>query len=253
MNNQLPLRNLLHNEFLQKRKKNPAFSIRAFARQAGISPGSLSEFLRGKRNISYKLAQKVVDKLTIPPDEAKSALTESFQKKESIKINYTELEMDQYYIIADWFHFAILSLVETKYFKNDINWIANRLNIHKRDAKEALNRLIRLNLIKELNGKLKLTRERFITSDGVPNVSLKKSHHQNLELAQVSLDRDDVSTRDFSSVTMAIDPKKLPEAVKKIRNFYNELTQTLERGEKTEVYRFCGQLFPLTLGENNEN
>src|SRR3989344_2783858 len=120
MHEQLPLRNLLHNTFLQKQKKNSAFSIRAFAKQVGLSPGSLSEFLRGKRNISYKLAQKVVETLTIPPDEAKTILSESFNRKENFKINYTELDMDQYYIIADWFHFAILSLVETKNSRNDV-------------------------------------------------------------------------------------------------------------------------------------
>lgn len=250
MNEQFALRNLLHNTFLQKQKKNSKFSMRAFAVQAGISPTSLSRFLRGKRNISYKLAQKVVEKLTIPPNEAKTVLSESYNKKENLKINYTEVDMDQYYIIADWYHFAILSLIETKNFKNDVNWIANRLNINKREVKEALNRLIRLNLVKEANGKLKLTQERFTTSDGIPNTSLIKSHHQNLELAQLSLDREDVSKRDFSSVTMAIDPKKLPEAIKKIRAFYNELMQTLETGEKKEVYRFCGLLFPLTTGED---
>lgn len=40
-----------------------------------------------------------------------------------------QLSMDQFAIIADWYHFAILNLINTPGFKSDISWIAKRLGL----------------------------------------------------------------------------------------------------------------------------
>ena len=52
--------------------------------------------------------------------------------------------------------------------------------------------------------------------------------------------------RDFTSMTMAIDPEKLTEAKKKIREFRRGLSEFLEAGKKEEVYRLNIQLVPVT-------
>lgn len=65
-------------------------------------------------------------------------------------------------------------------------------------------------------------------------------------MAEQSLDNDAVDTRDFVSITMAIDVDKIPEAKRRIREFWSELRQFLEFGSKKEVYQFSAQLFPLS-------
>jgi len=47
-------------------------------------------------------------------------------------------------------------------------------------------------------------------------------------------------------MTMAIDPKNLPEAKKLIREFRKNLSVLLEEGTKTEVYDLNIQLLPAT-------
>ena len=52
---------------------------------------------------------------------------------------------------------------------------------------------------------------------------------------------------------MAIDPTKLPEARRRIRQFRDELCDYLESGDQTEVYRWNMQLVPLKgKGESHE-
>ena len=58
-----------------------------------------------------------------------------------------------------------------------------------------------------------------------------------------------VESRDITSMTMAIDKNKIPEAKRKIKQFRRNLCQFLESGEKNEVYNLNVQLIPLT--DNN--
>lgn len=253
MSDQTVIHTCLHKAFLEKRKRNASFSLRAFAKQLGISSGNLSEILRGNRKISRKLVERIIERLAISPEEAGELIKIFPQKNEKqpkdSKNIYSQISMDQYHAIADWYHFAILSLAETDNFKSDPKWIANRLGIKIQEANSSMERLLRLGLlIKDKKGGIRPTGKKFSTSEDISNISLRKSHYQNLELALSSLDKDEVTIRDFSSVTMAIDPAKLPEAKKRIRNFYRQLARHLEKSRKKQVYRFCGQLIPLTRG-----
>ena len=69
-----------------------------------------------------------------------------------------------------------------------------------------------------------------------------------MELAQKSLTTDPVQERDFTSITMAINSKKLAEAKVLIRKFQDELSGLLEDSTPDQVYRLCVQLFPLSQG-----
>ena len=79
----------------------------------------------------------------------------------------------------------------------------------------------------------------------MPNTSIKKRHSETLEAAKESLFTDDVMLRDMSSATIAIDPKKIPQAKKMIREFQDRLCEFLEAGNnKSEVYEVSMQIFP---------
>lgn len=258
MNGQQTIQRILHENFLKRRERNSAFSLRAFAKQLNISAASLSEILNGKRSVSEEFAIRIAEKLCIDPKETHQ-LIESFgngkqkRKKNKAIDNYLQLEADKHNIISEWYHFAILSLVETYNFNPDPKNVASRLGISIREATQAIDRLLRLDMLaKNSEGGIVSTGKQFITSDNVANVSLRKCHYNNLDLARHSLDQDDVTQRDFTSITMAIDSKRLPEAKKRVREFLNEISQFLEVGKRNEVYKLCVQLFPLTKGEENE-
>lgn len=251
MNAQLELRKIMNDEITRAKSVNPSYSLRAFARKVGLQPSALSEILSGKRHITRKMAAKVLERLCVGPEKTKNLLAKLSNKKTSPPTDthgdFVQINMDHYHIISEWYYFGILSLAETKGFKGNPDWIANRLGITTTEAKNALKRLERLELLKR-NSKNQLvwSGQHFTTSNDIVNMALRKSHYQNLELAKKSLDTVDLSERDFSSMTMAIDTKKIPETKKMIQAFRRNLSEFLESGEKSEVYRICLQLFPLS-------
>jgi uncharacterized protein (TIGR02147 family) len=247
---QAALGDLLRRTFVEAQVRNPAFSLRSFARRLAISPSALSEIMNGKRRVSRKIAERVATRLCLEPREHQ-ALLELFLKpgvKTPAAPTFEQLDVDTFAAIADWYHFAILSLMETREFRADPEWIAARLNIRHREAEQALERLERLGFIgRTPDGGLRLTTGRLSSTDGVRNLSLRKAHANNLMLAQRSLSEDPIELRDFCATTMAIDPEKLPEAKRMIREFSDQLMTFLETaGKQTEVYNLCVQLFPLT-------
>lgn len=250
MNSQIEIRNRILSAFQQLQKNNSRFSLRAYARRIGVSAGALSAMLNGKRTITKKMALKFADKLSLDPQE-KSEFISSLQNSTAQKkemISYLKLTTDQFRLIADWEHFAILSLIRTKNFQSDPQWIATRLGISITKANQALARLIELRLVtKNSKSELSRTKTNFRTSDDIIDFGLRKANDVSLDLARQSLYRDDIRDRDFSSITFAINPNKLAEAKTLIRQCQDDLALLLESGPCSEVYRFSSQLYPLSI------
>jgi uncharacterized protein (TIGR02147 family) len=260
MRNQVAIQKLLQTKLTEYQGKNPSYSLRAFSRKVGLSPASASLILNGKRSVSRKLAQKICNALLLDPQE-KSEILALFPKPnrdrslpvtDAVDPNYLQLMADHFHTISEWYYFGILSLVKTRGFKNDPKWIASRLGISVSEASQCLQRLKRLEmLVEDETGNLARAVPRYRTSDDVTNASVRKAHFQALELAKRSLENDPVDRRDFTNLTLAVHPDRLPEAKVMIRKFQDELDQFLESPglPATEVYKFCVQLFPVTQKE----
>jgi uncharacterized protein (TIGR02147 family) len=252
MSVQIEVREILNNEMMRLKRRNPSFSLRGFAKKIGIQPSALSEILSGKRDVTRKMAAGIFDRLCLDPKRSQVFLNQLQNKRTATAVvvaerQFVQLNMDHYHVVSNWQYFAILSLAETEDFIDSPEWVAQRLNISINVARIALRRLERLALLeRDGHGKLAPSGIQFKTSTDVANASLRKSHYQNLDLAKVSLDEDSVDARDFSAMTMAINPAKLPEGKKMIREFRRKFSAVMESGEKKEVYRICLQLFPLS-------
>lgn len=251
----------LKREYLTRRARNPYYSLRAFSRTLGLSSGRLSELLSGKRGVSVLTAERIAERLDYAPDrrsewmdlvrDAKerrqrsqrlSALARDTDKSDE----YSAITNDQFYVMADWYHMAILSLLKTDDFKSDPRWIARRLNIAVRDAGVALQRLERLGLIRKEGARWVRCQERFTTTHDLPSAALRRAHKQGLELAGQALENIPVEERDVTSMVMAISPDRIGLAKQMIKNFRRALADLLEEGEKKEVYLMTIALFPVT-------
>jgi uncharacterized protein (TIGR02147 family) len=261
MNSQAEILEILNQELTRIRARNPSYSMRSYAKKLKIPPSGLSGILSGKLPVTKRVGQKILQQLCIDPIRSENLLNSLNNKNTSknknqdrinhFPKNFMQVNMDHYHLISDWWYFAILSLAETDYFQEDPEWIAKRLNIGIPDIKIALQRLERLKLlVRSKSGKLKSTGYQFKTTSNITNLSLRKSHLQTIELIKNSIERDDLKVCDFSSMTMAIDPDKLPEAKLRLTEFRRSLCSFLESGKKKEVYRLFLSLFPLTEMEN---
>lgn len=226
------------------KRRNPSYSLRSYAKRLGISPSSLSGILNGRRKVSKSMALKIVQGLKIKDKEKDYFLCEVLTERNKAKS--VELKMDEYKMIAEWHHFAILSLIKLDDFQYSYSWIAERLNISSLKAEAAIKRLLRLKLLKEEKNTLKRTHFSITTSDGLPNLSLRESHRENLRLASESLDMIPIELRDIVSLTFPLNTEKIFLAKEKIRQFVTEIDSLFEMERKEEVYKLCVQLFPLT-------
>jgi uncharacterized protein (TIGR02147 family) len=255
MKHQLAIQNLLQTRFAEAKAKNPSFSLRAFARKTGLSHAMVSRVLAGKRHVSPKLARKITRSLMLDPQEASELLSlfpenkKTTSSHDSIDPNYLQLTADHFKMISEWHYFAILSLLKTKGFMNDASWIGERLGLPEATIKQAIERLMRLEILtQDEKGNLRRAAPRFRTSDDVSNLSLRKAHFTNLELARLSLESDPVHARDFTSLTLAFRASRIDEAKIEIRKFQDEFDRKFESDESDpdEVYRLFVSLFPMT-------
>jgi uncharacterized protein (TIGR02147 family) len=242
-----PYHSLLQEAFQARREKNPSYSLRAFSRALGISPTTLSKVFRYERNLSPRNLQKLGVFLELSPFEIEKLSLRKMAKR--VEPTARRMAEDEFHLISDWFHFAILNLAKIPSSRFDAGWISRRLAIGRVEANGALKRLERMGLIEKKGRRLVRTSARILTTTDVPSRALKKFHRQQLNLAIEALQNVPVERRDITSVTMAVDPARLTLAKKKIAEFRDLLSDFLEGGEKKEVYLLSFQLFPLEQRE----
>jgi uncharacterized protein (TIGR02147 family) len=239
---------LLRQKLEEARLRNPNWSLRAFAQKIGISSGSLSEILQGKRPLSFKNRQKIIQRLGLSPREQKRLLSDQAELTKSRRpSNYHIVSSDSFHMIADWWHYGILNLIKTKDFQPRPTWIANRLGLPKMTVEQAIQRLRRLGFLEVASsGALRRKKAKLNTSDDVIDLSIRRSHLEDLKLMERSLTEISVPEREHGSITFAFKMKDMAKAKEMLRQFQDEFSDSFESDEADEVYRLSLAFFPLT-------
>lgn len=242
---------ILRDELGVRTQKNPAYSLRAFARDLGMSHTYLSLVMNGKKALSLKQAYKIAGIMGLPPHELPLLLgSVSNIKKANKRKNRqsVQLENDRFQFVSQWYHVAILDLTLLRGFRSDIHWIARSLQISPLQAGRAIARLERMELLKSENGKWVKASEDVFVPGSTPVPAIRKFHEQMIQKALKALKaKDEVGfkKRDITGTTMAIDPTLLPIAQKKIQRFRKDLMRFLSQGDKTALFQLNVQLFEL--------
>jgi transcriptional regulator with XRE-family HTH domain len=244
---------LLRAELVQAQMKNSSFSLRGLARKLKSNPSTLSEILNGKRPITKRTGKKLLEALCVNPAKANQIVSKLPNRHLNGKDvgsqtdTYTQISADHFDVIANWYYYGILSLVETKGFKSDYKWIAQKLGLNLQKTKRSVKKLVELGMLQQTkSGKIRSTRKKFKTSSDILDLSIQKNHMQNLEIQENSLVNDPVELRDFSSITFTFNPKKMKKAKEMIRDFRRQFSEEMENKNNTEVYRLSVQLIPLS-------
>ena len=80
MKEQLAIQNLLRTKLSEIQKTNSQYSLRSYSKKVGIHVGALSCIINGKRNVSEKLAERIINRLLLDPQE-RSEIMALFPKK----------------------------------------------------------------------------------------------------------------------------------------------------------------------------
>jgi len=236
---------LILEELTKARARNPSFSMRAFAKRIGVAQSVLSQVLNGKRPLTPKTAARALEGLGQDPASIEKILG---GKAVPAPEAYTNLSMDSFQLIAEWYHYAILSLAETEGFRGTPRAVAKRLGISPQTAEEALARLFRLGLLEKKEGRVVASGRQLEAISAVPHVALRKANQENLRLAEEAFAEVAVEQRDFTAITLCFDPDRMEEARTMIKAFRRSFDRAMEAGRKREVYKLCVQLFPLSKG-----
>ncbi len=266
----------LKSTLVERISKNPAYSLRAFAKTLGIQPSQLSEIYSGKKNLSLQAALKTAKKLGLnqketdylctlvqyeatKSEELKSSLNERL-KQLNEKYELRDLSIDVFKAISDWYHIPILEMSTLHCTLSDLQGanppgfqftpdkIAKRLGITVHEASAAIERLERLELLeKDKKRGYRKVHSNALFKSNKPNTALRLFHKQMLEKAIESLESQTPQEKYIGSQTFSIDLTQLEQAKTLADEFRKKLVLLFSKGKtKTETYHLGIQLFRLT-------
>jgi uncharacterized protein (TIGR02147 family) len=256
-------RAFLSEELVRRIRINSSYSQRSFARQLGLSPGELSEVIRGKRPLSLKSALRIARGLGLSSVETRQLLllVQMEKNKELGGEGLAEIgldrppaptklfSMDVFSVISDWYHFAILSLAECEKFRWDPKWIAQRLGIGAAEVRIAIERLTRVGLLEESGGRLRTTHGNLASPDGISSEAIRAYHRQVLQKAEQALETQPIEEREIAGISVAIARRSVGDFKKDVSRFLDEMgVKYGSSSKKQEVYQLEVALFRLTRG-----
>ncbi|OYW81636.1 MAG: hypothetical protein B7Z27_01785, partial [Sphingobacteriia bacterium 32-37-4] len=212
---------------------NPRYSLRALARDFELNPATLSLMFQRKRTLTERSAAMIATKMNLSANE-KVLFFESLKTKsriDSIRIkNYNDnyiVDNSHFKVIAEWEHYAVLTLFDLTGFKPTISNISEKLNLEIERVEEVIDNLISSELICERNGVFSKIHPNVRTTESIKSKALRESHEENLALAARKINEIKMEFRDFSSMMMAIDTDKIPEAKTIIKEFRMKMESLL--------------------------
>lgn len=256
----------------ERKRLSPDFSIRKFCKASNFGSHShLVMILAGRRRITLKQVPALSEGLALTSEERVYFQTliqldnaTSEEEKNLCKLwlndlnpkrEYRILEVEQYHMIADWIHMAILTLAKIEGAvispENISSLIHEKIPLPK--IREAIERLLDLGLLTEENGKLKPTFESVKTKDDVSNKGAREYHKQVARLAIEAVDEQVPEMREFQSFALTLPKGKLPLAKELIRKFRHQLSQIMDAEPGYEVYQCNLHFFKLVDSPSNHS
>ena len=254
----LDYRELLWKRFEVLKAKDPQFSIRRWAEQIDMNPGTLSAILNKKRHLPLKTFQKLKSKMNLTPEESEIILDSLFKEKIH-NLSFKNKEQDtfplknetHYKVMAEWEHYAVLYLFDLKDFQWDTDWIAKKLGLSQSRTLEVIKNLLELNLVQQKSLKsAQRTHIHINTPNDIKSMAIQSGHRNRLEKAAESLALD-VNQREFQAHSFAIKNKDMKLLKEMIRNFIQNIESETGSLEGDTLMQLNIQLFPLTPMEES--
>lgn len=213
-------------ELEDRKVRRPYYSKRAFARDLGISPSTVTGFLKGEIRFTYPRVLSIGKKLKLSSDqiehwldlmEKKFSRYENKSKEAEIKIlnriaaaeNF--ISLDKFRFISLWQHAAYLELLNLDARKySNAKTVANILNVSPKFVNQMNRRLVTLKMIKK-NARGEYSVERNIRAgDTAPSAAIREFHAGILNQAIRSLETQSVGERSNSAIVFRIPKTKIP-------------------------------------------
>jgi uncharacterized protein (TIGR02147 family) len=245
---------------------DPTLSVRALARKMGMkSHALLMMLLQGKRPLRVKHAASLAKGFDLSSQERLylQALiqfdsADDVEERQLCQLWLSDLhpaapapvrELEEFELVSNWLHMAILALSLTVDFDPSAEAIARRFGEKTTVAeiRSALERLKSLGLIEyDSSGRFLPTSRSISTSDDVANAGARKYHRSVMHLADQALDSVALERREFQSFSLNIPDEKVPLAKEMIRKFRSQFAKAMAAEKTDHVFQMNIQFFQLT-------
>lgn len=258
---ELSYRTILAQELSRRKKTNPAYSLRAFARDLQIAAPQLSSVMSGQKGMSPNLAKKVAARLDLSNEElqvfvdsamALHARTKSERAKaEAALKEYSDSQsfktiQSSHTILSEWFYLSILQCFDLKTFEPSTQWIAKKIGVTAEEANEGLNLLAQAGLL-EKAGKFFRPSQAFVRTENIPSRAIRGHIQQMMRIASQAIETQSIDERDFSSTVFPVDPARLPEFKKKLQSFREQFCKDAAKSKNlTAIYSLSMQFFRIS-------
>ena len=241
---------MLKQEFVDRKERRPQYSERAFARDLGLSAGFISLLFNHKRSLSPTMALKISQLLNWSESKSDAFIASVQQAKLSTRKSgdfpkdedlIEELKYDQFRLISNVRHFAVLEFVENRK-KATVEKICDYFSIGSAECEIILYRLTRLKMVRQ-QGNIYVAEPKKRKLKSVPSEAIRSHHSQCLDLAQKALVEQSFEEREFRSLTLSLDPKKIETAKKEMERFLSSFSKKYSTQSRGEVYQVNMQLF----------
>lgn len=263
-------RDYLKDAISERKRHSPDFSIRKFCKLSNFGSHShLVMILNGSRRVTLKQVPALAAGLNLTSEERVYFQTliqldnaTSEEEKNLCKLwlndlnprrEYRILEVEQYHMIADWIHMAVLTLAKIEGAsitpENVFQLVHGKVPLPK--IREAIERLLDLGLLKEEGGKLKPSFQSVKTKDDVSSKGAREYHKQVSRLAAEAVEEQPPEIREFQSFALTVPQGKIPFVKNLIRKFRHQLVQIMEAEPGHEVYQCNLHFFKLVESPSN--
>ena len=256
----LNYRNFIFSELTRRQKRNPAYTLRAFARDLKIEASRLSEILNGKAGVSTERALGFAKLMALPEKEeiifldlvemehGRSKLSKKLAKERVEKklLQWREVSDETFSSFSEWYYIPLVVLLGTPLESYTPAYIGKRLGITEAEAEKALETLLTLKLV-EQKGEVIIPFESFAKTQVGSSAVRRRYLQQLMKKAEVALETQPLEKRSFSSTIIAVDPSQVQLVQERIRDFRRELAKELENGPKKEsIYCLSLNFFEIT-------
>lgn len=263
----LDYRAFLRDWFQFKKRSNPRFSHRAFARRTGQkSPSTLSDVMEGRRNLTpatmeafctalgFNAEEEGFFILLVHLDRAKdneerNRVYERISATRRFK-EARRIEGEGFRYLSHWYYPAIRELAQCVQFQRDPKWIASNLtpSITPAQAQKALEELLDMGLLEEVDGEIRAIEGSVVTPHEVRGLAAHNYHQGYLSLAIAAIDRFRPAERHFCGVTASVPRTLIPRLKREMNEMQERLLELCNHpdGEETEVIQLNLNFFPLS-------
>ena len=251
----------LNEAFAQAKAKNPRFSLRGLAVKTGLSAGYLNKIFNGKRDVTRTAADKILRGLDVTTFERRQIIFDIplatgkriIAESEAGNLEYQKFTREDMISFAKNNTAVILSLVGTKNFKEDYEWIGRRVGVSPEAAKAAIDILLKMEFVSRNEIGNLYTIDNLVKAESI--LGDEESAFENL-IKRVDFIRNKLTeykngeekrrlyTR---NTTYRVDPSRVDQAYGLINTFDKDMAQILEASDDCdEVYYLNVNFVPAT-------